>query len=61
MKASWFKTHGYRSAQRSGVASLLFKPFADDARPPRWFPVMTGPPISPERLRRIVGRKVARL
>jgi GNAT superfamily N-acetyltransferase len=37
MKASWFRRHGYRSADRDGIASLLFKPFADDAQPPRWF------------------------
>jgi hypothetical protein len=133
MRASWYKHHGYRSVQRSGIASLLFKPFAPDARPPRWFArtarpleetpgrvnvtcfangwctagavtaerarrvagefgdkvafreidtseratvaewgladalfvdgrqVRIGPPISPERLRKIVARKVARL
>jgi GNAT superfamily N-acetyltransferase len=133
MKASWFRKHGYRSVARNGIASLLFKPFAADAQPPRWFPrtakpielvpgrvsvtcfvngwcgagnltaertrrvagefgekvafrevdtsehatvaewglsdalfvdgkqVMTGPPISPERLRKIVGKRVARL
>jgi len=133
MKASWFRKHGYRSVARDGIASLLWKPFAADAQPPRWFPrtarpleltpgrvnvtsfangwctaglvtaerarrvagefgervafreidtsehssvaewgladalfvdgkqVMTGPPISPERLRKIVGKRVARL
>ena len=133
MKASWFRKHGYRSVDRNGIASLLFKPFAADAQPPRWFrrtakplelvpgrvnvtcfvngwctaglvtaerarrvagefgervafreidtaehktvaewgladalfvdgkQVMTGPPISPERFRRIVGKRVARL
>jgi GNAT superfamily N-acetyltransferase len=133
MKASWLRRHGYRSVDRNGIASLLFKPFTDDARPPRWFQrtakplvltpgrvnvtcfvngwctaglvtaerarrvagefgdrvafrevdtsehatvaewgladalfvdgkqVMTGPPISPERFRRIVGKRVARL
>jgi GNAT superfamily N-acetyltransferase len=133
MKASWFRKHGYRSVERNGIASLLFKPFRADAQPPRWFPrrsrsleltpgrvnvtcfvngwctaglvtaerarrvagefgetvafreidtsehatvaewgladalfvegkqVMTGPPISPERLRRIVRKRVARL
>jgi GNAT superfamily N-acetyltransferase len=133
MKASWYKRHGYRPVQRSGIASLLFKPFTADARPPRWFArtakplertagrvnvtcfsngwctagavaaerarrvagefgekvafrevdtsehatvaewgladalfvdgkqVMIGPPVSPERLRKIIGRKVARL
>ncbi len=38
MKASWFKKHGYLKADRQGVAVLLWKPFTDDARPPRWFP-----------------------
>jgi GNAT superfamily N-acetyltransferase len=133
MKASWFRKHGYRSVARDGIASLLWKPFAAEAHPPRWFPrtakpleltpgrvnvtcfangwctaglvtaerarrvagefgervafreidtsehssvaewgladalfvdgkqVMTGPPISPERLRRIVGKRMARL
>jgi len=133
MKASWFRKHGYRSAARDGIASLLWKPFAADAQPPRWFrrtakpieltpgrvsltcfvngwcgagnltaerarrvagefgekvafrevdtsehatvaawglsdalfvdgkQVMTGPPISPERLRKIVGKRLARL
>ncbi len=37
MKASWFRKHGYRKADRQGMASLLWKPFVDDARPPRWF------------------------
>lgn len=37
MKASWFKKHGYRKADRQGMAVLLFKPFAEGARPPRWF------------------------
>jgi GNAT superfamily N-acetyltransferase len=37
MRASWFKRHGYRAVGRDGVASLLFKPFAPDAEPPRWF------------------------
>jgi GNAT superfamily N-acetyltransferase len=132
MRASWFKRHGYRAVDRDGIASLLFKPFAADARPPRFFrrtvkpldltpdrvnvtsfvngwctagnvtaerarrvasefgeavvfrevdtsehsavaewgladalfvdgkQVMTGPPISPERLRKIVRKRVAR-
>ena len=38
MKASWFKKHGYRKADRQGVAVLLYKPFTQDARPPRWLP-----------------------
>jgi len=38
MKASWFKKHGYRRADRQGIAVLLWKSFADDAQPPCWFP-----------------------
>jgi GNAT superfamily N-acetyltransferase len=37
MKASWFRRQGYRAADRDGIASLVWKPFAPDARPPRWF------------------------
>ncbi|MCU0606604.1 MAG: hypothetical protein MUF78_04115 [Candidatus Edwardsbacteria bacterium] len=36
MKASWFRRHGYRAADRDGIMSLLWKPFTRDARPPRW-------------------------
>jgi N-acetylglutamate synthase-like GNAT family acetyltransferase len=38
MKASWFKKHGYRKADRQGMSELVWKPFAADARPPCWFP-----------------------
>ena len=38
MKASWFKRHGYRKADRQGLAVLLWKPFAAGAQPPRWHP-----------------------
>jgi len=46
MKASWFRKHGYRSADRDGIASLLWKPFGADARPPRWFR-RTAKPLEP--------------
>lgn len=36
MKAKWFKKHGYRTVERQGMRSLLWKPFTDDAVPPRW-------------------------
>jgi len=38
MRASWFRKHGYRKADRQGLAVLLWKPFTEDARPPRWLP-----------------------
>lgn len=36
MRASWFKKQGYQKADRMDMMSLLWKPFTDDARPPRW-------------------------
>lgn len=37
MRASFFRRHGYRTADRDGIASLLWKPFVADARKPRFF------------------------
>jgi hypothetical protein len=37
MKASWFRRHGYKRADRQGMAVLLWKPFTPDAVPPHWF------------------------
>lgn len=34
MKASWFKKHGYKKADRDFIQLLVWKPFTDDARPP---------------------------
>ena len=36
MKASWFKKHGYKKADCDGLSLLVWKPFANDAQPPRW-------------------------
>jgi GNAT superfamily N-acetyltransferase len=36
MRASFYRKHGYRSADRNGIASLVWKPFSEDAQPPRW-------------------------
>ena len=36
MKASWFKKHGYKKADRDGIAILVWKAFDEDAYPPRW-------------------------
>ncbi len=38
MRASSYKRHGYRKADRQGIAVLVWKPFTDDARPPEWYP-----------------------
>lgn len=39
MRASWFKRHGYRKADRNGLSGLVWKPFVADAEAPRWLPV----------------------
>jgi len=36
MKASWFKKQGYKKTDRQSIMVLLWKPFTDDATPPRW-------------------------
>jgi len=36
MRASWFKRQGYETADRDGLRSLVWKPFAPEAAPPRW-------------------------
>lgn len=36
MRASWFKKQGYEKADKDGMAVLLWKPFTQDAKPPRW-------------------------
>jgi len=36
MRASWFRRHGYRKADRDGIALLLWKRFHEEATPPRW-------------------------
>jgi len=39
MRASWFLAHGYRKAERRGLATLVWKPFTPAASPPSWLPV----------------------
>ena len=36
MKASWSKKQGYTKVDNIGMQILLWKPFADDAVPPKW-------------------------
>lgn len=36
MRASWFRKQGYSKVDRQGLSVLLWKPFTDDASPPRW-------------------------
>jgi GNAT superfamily N-acetyltransferase len=36
MRASWFKRHGYKVADKDGIRRLLWKPFTADASAPAW-------------------------
>ncbi len=36
MKASWFKKKGYKKIDKNGMAVLLWKPFSEEAIPPKW-------------------------
>jgi len=38
MRASWYRRQGYHKVDRAGIATLLWKPFTPEARPPRWPP-----------------------
>jgi GNAT superfamily N-acetyltransferase len=45
MRSAWFRKHGYRQADRQGRQVLVWKPFTDDAQPPRW--IKQGPKPGP--------------
>ena len=47
MKASWFKKHGYTKVDRQGMQVLLWKPFTDEAIPPKWIKQKKKPEIIP--------------
>ncbi len=36
MKAAWFKKQGFKKADKMGMQVLLWKPFTEDAVPPKW-------------------------
>jgi GNAT superfamily N-acetyltransferase len=36
MKASWFRKQGYKKIDKNGMAVILWKPFVDEATPPKW-------------------------
>ena len=47
IKASWFKKHGYKKVDSHDWIQLLWKPFADDAMPPRWIKRKYVPELTP--------------
>ena len=50
MKASWFRKNGYIKVDKDGVASLLWKPFTNDASPPRWIKQKKKPQSEPRKV-----------
>jgi hypothetical protein len=36
MRSSWFKRHGYKVVDKSGMIRLLWKPFREEAIPPKF-------------------------
>jgi GNAT superfamily N-acetyltransferase len=50
MRAGWFKKHGYRTADRLGIAAMVWKPFGPDATPPRWVRQKAAPHVEPGRV-----------
>lgn len=47
MKASWFEKHGYKKADRDGMAALVWKPFVKDVKPPRFMKLKKKPGKKP--------------
>lgn len=47
MKASWFKKHGYKKADRDSMSLLVWKPFTEDANPPHWIQQKKPVPTTP--------------
>jgi GNAT superfamily N-acetyltransferase len=46
MKASWFKKQGYTKVDKYGPGVLMWKPFAEDATPPKWIKAKKKPMLS---------------
>jgi GNAT superfamily N-acetyltransferase len=47
MRASWFKKQGYKPVDKVGMQVLLWKPFREDAQPPRWIRLQKAPETTP--------------
>jgi len=47
MKASWFRKRGYRPADKDSIARLMWKPFTEDASPPKWIKMKKKPETAP--------------
>jgi GNAT superfamily N-acetyltransferase len=47
MNARWFKRQGYKKVERDSIRVLLWKPFTDDAIPPKWVRPRKKPELVP--------------
>jgi GNAT superfamily N-acetyltransferase len=47
MRASWFKKQGYVPVDKEGMMVLMWKPFSQDAAPPRWVRRVKKPEAKP--------------
>jgi hypothetical protein len=47
MRASWFRKNGYRKIDKKGMMVLLWKPFTEDAVPPKWNRIEKKPSLVP--------------
>jgi len=47
MRASWFKKQGYTKVDKQGIQVLLWKPFTNDAIPPKWIKKKKKPETTP--------------
>jgi GNAT superfamily N-acetyltransferase len=47
MRASWYKKHGYKVADKDGIRALVWKQFAEDAQPPKWIKGKKDIPVEP--------------
>lgn len=47
MNAPWFEKHGYRRVDDRDMSILLWKPFTEDATPPKWIRAKKKPETTP--------------
>ena len=47
MRSKWFKKHGYQKADSDGMIELVWKPFTEDAVPPRLIKMKKRPELKP--------------
>jgi hypothetical protein len=43
IRASWFKRHGYKQADRDGISALVWKSFVPEAQPPKFIKLKKKP------------------